>query len=366
VGGWRTRAESAIVGMSVVVCAAASGASAPAGGAAEYQSRAISPSSGRTSIPGTLAVTAYDPTDHRRVLLLVDGQTGRMRRLGSTGYLSPQPSFSPDGSHLAYEAPIGAGVGLVVADADGANARTVVQRRNIAYAWAGTQLAYMALVARRASTSALVRFTSADGVAEGSLRLRPGGRACYGDLTVSPDASLIGIASRKDCAGGINSPLSSYEVFTRTGRLVTRQGPAPNVAVSWAPDSSAVAVWAGDTDGFHDVFSIVSPASGTRTRLWVPFAAPNQVPVWSADSRFVVVSTSNGSTPGLALVRRNGKRMHRAVPRFTGGVYPYDSSHMLLAAHQIYLWNVVRGTTQLVDTLPRGLTVESLAVHLTP
>ena len=277
--------------MKAVAALLALTATLAAGGAPRAPSGRIAFSAGPLE-PGKLDVYAVD----------ADG-TNLVRVTHGRG-MSFDPSWSPDGTRVAFRSVRGGNEEVRVVDADGTRERNLTGHPAMDYApaWSpdGRRIAF---ASTRGSPYPYIWIIDADGGRAHVLT-----RKVSGEYPAwSPDGRRIAWASNVDLA-------KNFEIFVADAdgthvHNLTRN-PAYDMGPAWSPDGRWIAFYSsrGRSDLYHDLYLMRPDGSGVR-RL----ARVAELPAWSPDGRFLVYAGLHG----LAIVRADGEpvtRLDLAVP----------------------------------------------------
>ena len=234
---------------------------------------------------------------------------GTVTRLGALG--GQAPSWSPDGSLIAFS---DRRQRLVVANADGTNARTLTSRPVIAEepSWSpdGSRIVFQHAIARGGRGRDLAVINS-DGTGKRLLT-----HVWHDDLqpSWSPDGSLIAFSSNR---GPLRRPYDS-EIYAmrpngRGVRALTRNRVA-DFSPSWSPDGRRIAfssargalhfnteLWTMRSDGAGE--RRVMSASDPNGSVWYDHSAS-----WSPDGNWLVYASNQAVYPdNVFIVRPDGQ-----------------------------------------------------------
>jgi len=274
----RKFAAVVFVVVSLVVCAAQTGS-------VQGQSPVVA----NSAVNGRIAFASYRGGSHGIYVMNADG-TGVTRLTSGFGDLGP--SWSPDGSKIAFSSGRdGGGDEIYVMNADGTG-QTRLTYGLEKYAWApswspdGSKIAF----ASTGLDGGWIYVMNADG--SGATRLINWGSG-FGDLgpSWSPDGSKIVFPSSDGGPGG-------YEIYVVNidGSGVTNltNNPALDCYPSWSPDGGKIA-FASDRNGNDEIYIMNTDGSGvtnlTNNSAW------DMDPSWSPDgSKIAFFSYRDGNS----------------------------------------------------------------------
>jgi dipeptidyl aminopeptidase/acylaminoacyl peptidase len=269
------------------------------------------------------------PADEGRVTLAGDVPTGRLAYLGEqgvfrglsevdvvTGDVVPlydggagvlRAAWSPDGSRLAYilEEP-GPRYAIVVADADGSNAVTIVDEEDtgaagpdlIDLSWSpdGSQIAYSGRVVEDGVARRTILIVDADG--SGKPTALDGH---WESVSWSPDGERLLVSGFP----GVEAPFHLYTVHPDGSNLIRlpTDVPGPHRAL-WSPDGERILFFMGDNDYELDVY--VMDADGSNVRRLTDWEGLDLFPVWSPDGRWIAFASDRDATQAELDSNRSG------------------------------------------------------------
>jgi Tol biopolymer transport system component len=253
--------------------------------------------------------SATSPGERSPSLFVLDPAGALERLAGSPG--DSDPSWSPDGTRLAFRRwvrqdcprPHEDCAQIVVADADGRNARaiTLPGHNSLQPDWApdGTRLVFARWQddANPFANSTDIYVVNSDGT---GLRLLTHGPGDDASPAWSPDGTRIAFTSTR---GG------SYDVFVMRSdgsdlRRLTRTG-KPEYAPAWSPDGERIAFQDGDGR------LVVVDADGTDLRTVTRSFAGDGQPAWSPDGKRIAFLRRGISGDALYVVRDDGSDLRR-------------------------------------------------------
>ena len=238
---------------------------------------------------GSLVYEAQDPTGNREVIVILDPTGTRTIVPSDPALIDFCPTWSGDGSRIAYEAWGTNLAEVVVSDAQGRNAQTLVMDQpppagglgptDLAWSPDGSMIAYI--------DGLQLWVVPAAGGAPRMLvdTLKQGSSAPW-----SPDGRRL-VAETYDGTGWVLETIgvdgTGARVLARLGQLM------PPAGYSWSPDGSTVAY---ASDG--RLWTVAANGSGTPVDVTGP-ALSAMTPYWSPDSeRIAFIDAVPASYPG--------------------------------------------------------------------
>jgi Tol biopolymer transport system component len=220
--------------------------------------------------------------------------------------------WSPDGSKVAYVAgPDYDNLELIVADADGTNARTVGQGIyvEVTFSWSpdGTELAYVR-GDELPNGFDVVAIVGADGT--GDREVVRGVAWQY--LDWSPDGERLVLTGHPPDDGGMAGP-QDWDLYTvrvdGTDLVQLTETLEWEHFARWSPDGRRIAFTrtldsSDDFDYASDVWVI--DADGTNARQLTDWSGFDAAPVWSPDGRWIAFASDRDATPEQQAAFRDG------------------------------------------------------------
>jgi hypothetical protein len=266
------------------------------------------------SVP-SIAYQSREPGDSRWFVHVMNSDGSDRVRLveGQSGFLSA-PSWSPDGSKLAFVSDMDGSPDIWVADIEGNNVVNLTgqEAKDHSPAWSpdGAWIAfaslrdsrYWELYAMRPDGSDVQRLTWWEDASD----LSP---------SWSPDSTRLAFASKRD---------GNWEIYTmdRDGGNLARltSSPADDTNPAWAPDGSRIA-FVSTRDGYADIY-VMSIIGGEATNISNAPYSSEHGPTWSPDGgRLAFYSDRDGgwnihvmASDGSDVIRLTGGQSNDQVP----------------------------------------------------
>jgi Tol biopolymer transport system component len=266
------------------------------------------------SVP-SIAYQSREPADHRWYVYVMDSNGGNRQRLieGQSGFLSA-PSWSPDGSQIAFVSDRDGTPDVWVVNSDGSEAVNITneEAKDHSPAWSpdGEWIAfasvrdslYWELYIMRPDGSDVQRLTWWEDASD----LSP---------SWSPDGTRLAFASKRD---------GNWEIYTmdRSGSNLVRltDDPADDTNPAWSPDGSRIA-FSSTRDGFAEIY-VMPVVGGQAVNVSnAPFSTEHG-PTWSPDGgRIAFYSDQDGdwdifvmASDGSDVVKLTGDNSNDQVP----------------------------------------------------
>lgn len=226
-----------------------------------------------------------------------------LHRVTTAGTREQEPSWSPDGSRIAYQSrrPRWA---IFAACIDGTDEVPITQSLSWSPDWSpdGEWIAY--------TTGSAIYRVKPDGT--GRELLDAGGNC--GRPNWSPDGHAIAFHSTR-------SGDNEIYILWLEARVVQRitENPARDFLASWAPDMERIA-FASDRDGDLEIYTIRT--DGTDLIQLTSNAVEDMLPAWSPDGHWIAfVSTRDGNRE-IYLMRADGTNLLRLTYNPGDDMYP--------------------------------------------
>lgn len=269
---------------------------------------AVSPD-GRAVVVGR---TVETPSGLREQLVVREGLEARP--LTPPRARSRNPSWSPDGRWIAFEADLDGFSDVYRADRDGGGLRRLTADPAGNYEPAVSPSGAEIVFASSRDHQAEVYRMAADGAAP--VRLPASPRDEWRP-TWAPDGSAVAILSNE--RGRDELYVMNPDGTARRRLNATRADGGGLEALedepAWSPDGSRLAYSTRTRDGARQVWT-VDLATGAHTALTAP-DAHSYGPAWSPDGRWVAVVSERDGDPELYVLRADGARATR-LTRSTG------------------------------------------------
>jgi hypothetical protein len=266
------------------------------------------------SVPA-IAYQSREPGDSRWFVQVMNNDGSDRVRLveGQSGFLSA-PSWSPDGSRLAFISDLEGNPDVWVVDLDGSNAVNLTQHeaKDHSPAWSpdGAWIAFASLRDSRYWELYVMRPDGSD-----VQRLTWWEDASDLSPSWSPDGTRVAFASKRD---------GNWEIYTmdRDGGNLARltDNPADDTNPAWAPDGSRIA-FVSTRDGYADIY-VMSITGGQATNISNAPYSSEHGPTWSPDGgRLAFYSDRDGgwnihvmASDGSDVIRLTGRQSNDQVP----------------------------------------------------
>jgi TolB protein len=269
---------------------------------------------GATTIPEPVGIVAFgecDASGISRIVLAAPDGSGRRQLTRGEGH-DWFPAFSPDGRQILFTHESQGRLEVWLMDAEGGNAHAIATDGiNLAASWSpdGTMIAYAH--APRFGTGLKIWIANVDGTHRRPLT---GATASDVDENVprwSPDSRRLVFTSNRrggryeiwtaDAANGGNLRVLTSAYFDAAFQATIEQK-----VPAWSPDGRHIAFWAG--------VEATDPRPSLPRAVWVMNADGSEQkrlvggddPNWSPDGAAIIHSTSEGGSPALGAVDRDG------------------------------------------------------------
>jgi Tol biopolymer transport system component len=259
------------------------------------------------SVP-SIAYQSKEPGDSRWFVQVMNSDGSDRVRLaaGQSGFLSA-PSWSPDGSKLAFASDAEGHSDIWVMDIDGSNAVNLTQdeAEDHSPAWSpdGHWIAFASLRDSRYWELYVMRPDGAD-----LQRLTWWEDASDLSPSWSPDGTKIAFASKRD---------GNWEIYTmdRDGGNLARltDNPADDTNPAWAPDGSRIA-FVSTRDGYAEIY-VMSITGGQVTNISNAPYSSEHGPTWSPDGGRIAFYSDRDGSWNIHVMASDGSD----VTRLTGG-----------------------------------------------
>ena len=238
----------------------------------------------------------------------------RLRRLTNHEAVDGGPSWSPDGTQIAFESRrdgIGNSKIYVMDAADGSNPRPLIfERSSDAFpSWSpdGTQIAFHDRYSNGEYRTLYVM--DADGSNPRQLSRRSGGFPSW-----SPDGSEIVFESNRD----FNREIYVMDADGSNSRRLTNHNAADG-RPSWSPDGTQIA-FESDRDGNREIY--VMDADGSNSRRLTRHNASDGTPSWSPDGTQIAFHSDRDGNWNLYVIDADGSNPRQLTSHNAGDAFP--------------------------------------------
>jgi Tol biopolymer transport system component len=244
-------------------------------------------------------------------IFVMDSAGGNVRQLTFDSDSATHPTWSPDGTKIAFESLADGKRSIWVMQADGLGVRRLTDAAGAASdsspAWSpdGSRIAF----ASDRDGNPEIYVVGVDGTGAKRLTNNP---AADGFPAWSPDGARLAFLSDRDGQPGVWAMAADGSA---AARLVS--GPASAVArPAWSPDGRSVA-FASDREGGNlDIFvaDTTAGAGGPVTRV---ISSPGQdgEPAWSADGARLAFASDRDGGPEVYVANRDGSNVVKLTTR---------------------------------------------------
>lgn len=216
------------------------------------------------------------------------------------------PTWSPDGSHIAFRSGTGRSGEIYVIDADGSNMRRLTyndtQEEDLAWSPDGSRIAFVSVQ----DLSWGLCVIDIDGSNQTYITTR-----FTHNPTWSPNGSRIAFASNQD---------GNWEIYVMdadgSNQINLTNNPAPDYHPAWSPDGSRI-VFVSGKDGNREVYAMDVDGS-SMTRLTHNSAA-DWYPAWSPNGRYIVFSSHRDGNPEIYVMDADGSNQTRLTYNYSQG-----------------------------------------------
>ncbi|MGB5187144.1 MAG: hypothetical protein WBO84_08460, partial [Acidimicrobiia bacterium] len=228
---------------------------------------------------------------------------GEWTRLTNNSWREQRPSWSPDGTTIAYSTAVSGTDDIWLMNADGTSKRNATSDAayNFDPSWSpdGTRIVYTAIAVIGAYEDVWVM--KVDGT--GKANLTPSTPSSTNEQPAwSPDGSKIAFTSNRTGASDIFVMNARGSGVTN----LTRSATSTDEEATWSPDGSAIAFISDRSGASRDLYVMTTDGSDVR-RLTTAMGAYQ--PAWSPDGRHVLFSSSADGDPDLWMVDPDGSNL---------------------------------------------------------
>jgi Tol biopolymer transport system component len=265
----------------------------------------VAPDPSAAVVPGGIGRIAFVSTsdDANGDIYTRDFAGGAWTNLTSDAVAQMMPTWSPDGSRIAYASSTGVSFNIWVMAADGTSPQNLTKDGyySIAPDWSpdGTRIAYSS----NAAGGTDVWVMDADGFDKTNLTsLTAGTGALY--PAWSPDGTAIAF----EYFSGSSSDIWVMDASGKAAINLTKNTTSEDSAPTWSPDGSQIA-FTSDRAGASDELYVMDADGSNERRLTFSKKANAQSPAWSPDGHHIMFTSREDGDADLWMVDPDGSNL---------------------------------------------------------